>query len=274
MKFFSDFIKGVSNCFKAFGVLFERGLWPYMFIPLAIWLLVWILSIYGLIVLADGLSKTFAEYINAENIPVTGHWLSWFRPYIVGKLGFLIGIVLKIVFWFFTGTFVKYLVLIVLSPVFSLLSEHTEEKITGNKFPFSFLQLLKDIFRGILISLRNMILEYFFIFMCFLLTVFFPPMIFITAPFLLLLGWYYVGFTLLDYNCERHKLKASESSQLIRSQMGYAIAIGMVYSFFLALPFFMGSVIGMMFGPAVAVVGGTLSFLEMRRLDTNVDRVS
>ena len=31
MKFFSDFFKGIGNCFKAFGVLFEKNLWPYMF---------------------------------------------------------------------------------------------------------------------------------------------------------------------------------------------------------------------------------------------------
>lgn len=270
MKFFNDFIKGVGNCFKAFGVLFERGLWPYMFIPLIIWLLVWIASLYGLVLLADGVSQSISEYVNAEAIPVTGHWLSWLRPYLIGKLSFLIGIILKIVFWFLSGTFVKYLVLIVLSPVFALLSEHTEEKLTGNKFPFSFIQLLKDIGRGILISLRNMILEYFFLFFCFLITLFVPPLIFITGPFLLLLGWYYVGFTLLDYSCERHRLGVGEGTRFIRSNMGYAIGIGMVYSFFMALPFFMGSIIAMMFGPAVAVVGATLSFIEMKRINSKL----
>jgi len=263
MKFFKDFFKGIGNCFKGFGVLFERGLWPYMFIPLIIWIFLWVASFYGIILMADGISEWISEYIDAESISETGHWLSWARPYLIGKIGFFIGIVLKIIFWFLGGTFIKYILLMVLSPVFALLSESAEEKLTGWKFPFSFLQLLKDIFRGIAISLRNMILEYFFMFACFLLTIIFPPLIIVTAPFLLFLGWYYVGFTLLDYNCERHKFGVAKSSQFIRNNKGYACGIGLVYSFFLGLPFILGSVLGIMFGPAVAVVGATISFLEI-----------
>lgn len=265
MKFFSDFFKAIGNCLKAFGVLFEKGLWPYMLIPLIMWLLLWVASIYGLFVLAGGISEYLNEYVNAESIPESGHWLSWARPFLVTKLSFLIGIILKVLFWFLSGTFVKYVLLMILSPVFALLSESAEEKITGNKFPFSFTQLLKDILRGVAISLRNMILEYFFVFSCFLLTLFFPPLIFITTPFIMFLGWYYVGFTLLDYNSERHKFGVSESTRFIKQNKGYACGVGFVYSFFLALPFIAGSIIGMMFGPALAVVGGTISFLEIQK---------
>ncbi|MGZ3921723.1 MAG: EI24 domain-containing protein, partial [Bacteroidia bacterium] len=127
MKFFSDFFKAIGNCFKAFGVLFEKGLWPYMFIPLALWLLLWIASLYGLFLLAGGISEWLSDYINAESIPESGHWLSWARPFLVTKVGFLISIVLKIVFWFISGTFVKYVLLMILSPVFALLSESAEE---------------------------------------------------------------------------------------------------------------------------------------------------
>jgi CysZ protein len=265
MKFFSDFFKGIGNCFRAFTLLFERGLWPYMFVPVALWLLLWIASIYGLFVLAGGISDWLKDYISAESIPENGHWLSWARPFLVSKIGFLISIVLKIIFWFLSGTFIKYILLMLLSPVFALLSESAEEKLTGNKFPFSFKQLLKDILRGIAISLRNMILEYFFMFVCFILTLAFPPLAFVTTPFLLFLGWYYVGFTLLDYNSERHRFGVTQSTRFIKENMGYACGIGFVYSVFLALPFIVGSVIGMMFGPALAVVGATISFLEIRR---------
>lgn len=264
MKFFSDFFKAIGNCFKAFSVLFEKGLWPYMFIPLILWVLLWVASIYGLFILAGGLSEWLSDYVNADSIPENGHWLSWARPFLVTKISFLIGIVLKVLFWFLSGTFIKYVLLMLLSPVFALLSESAEEKLSGKKFPFSFIQLIKDIFRGVGISLRNMLLEYFFMFACFLITLIFPPLVIITTPFVLFLGWYYVGFTLLDYNSERHKFKIGQSTQFIKQNRGYACGIGFVYSFFLALPFFLGSIIGMMFGPALAVVGGTISFLEIQ----------
>ena len=267
MKFFSDFFKGIGNCFKAFAVLFDKGLWPYMFMPVLVWILLWVASIYGLFLLADGVSDWLNDKVNFNSIPESGHWLSFARPYLIGVFSFLIKLIFKILFWLVSGTFVKYVLLIILSPVFALLSEKTEEKLTGKEFPFSFKQLLKDILRGVFICLRNMMIEYLFIIICFIASVFFPPLFFVTTPFLLFLGWYFVGFALLDYNCERHKFKAGQSIALIRKNKGYACGIGLVYCFFLALPFLPGQVLGMMFGPASAVVGSTISFLEIQEKD-------
>ena len=246
-------------------MLFEKGLWPYMFYPLLIWILLWVGSIYGLYVLAESLTDSIKEYFAFDSIPEEGHILSFARPFLVSKVGIIVGWVLKFLFWMLSGTFIKYILLMVLSPIFSLLSEKAEEKLTGKSFPFSFVQLLKDIGRGIVISLRNMILEYFFIFIGFILCLFFPPFIFVTTPILLLMGWYFVGFALLDYSCERHKFGVGKGIQFIKKNKGYAIGIGMVYSFFMALPFVPGQVLGMMFGPAVAVIGATLSFLAIQK---------
>jgi CysZ protein len=269
MKFFKDIFKGIGNSFKGFSMLFEKGLWPYMFYPLIIWILLWVASIYGLFLLAGGISESLQNYFAFDSIPEEGHLLSFARPFLVSKVGIIVGWVLKFLFWMLSGTFIKYILLMVLSPVFSLLSEKTEEKLTGKNFQFSFVQLLKGIGRGIAISLRNMLLEYFFIFMSFLLCLVFPPLIFITTPLLLLMGWYFVGFALLDYSCERHRLGIGKGIQFIKKNKGYAIGIGMVYSFFMALPFVPGQVLVMMFGPAVAVIGATLSFLAIKKESEN-----
>ena len=267
MKFFSDFFRAVANCFKAFSVLFEKGLWPYMLVFLFLWLLLWVLSIYGLFILADGISNWMSKYIDLNAIPEEGHWLSFIKPYLIGTFKVIVKIIFKLLFWFISATFIKYVLLMVLSPVFSLLSEKTEQKLTGNVYSFSFIQLVKDSVRGILISLRNMLLEYFFIFCCFILCVFFPPIVVCIAPFLLLLGWYYVGFSLLDYNCERHKYSILKSINFIRKNKGTACGIGFVYSVFMALPFMPGSVLGIMFGPSLGVVGGAISFLEITKTE-------
>ncbi|MCE3260662.1 MAG: hypothetical protein K0S12_2303, partial [Bacteroidetes bacterium] len=65
MKFFSDFFKGIGNCFKAFGVLFEKNLWPYMFIPLTMWVLLWVGSIYLSFTLAGSISEWLQGHVNA-----------------------------------------------------------------------------------------------------------------------------------------------------------------------------------------------------------------
>lgn len=263
MNFITDFFKGIGNCFQAAGILFSRGLWPFLFFPLVIWILLWLLSFYGAFRFGAWLSELLLSYFSLDTLPAEGHWLSFAKDYLLDVLTFVLSLALKIFLWFIAGTFIKYVLLIFLSPVFSLLSEKTESRLTGREFEFSFSQLLTDIVRGIGISLRNLLLEYSFIFICFVLTLLFPPLIIVSAPLLLFIGWYYTGFTLLDYNFERHRLSARESNAIIASARGYACAVGMVYSVLLSLPFLFGGLIGIVFGPVIATIGGTICFLQI-----------
>lgn len=268
MSFFKGFFKAIANCFKGFSIIFEKGLWPYLFYPLILWALMWIGSILLFADIAREIADYVKEQMSFENIPDSGSWLSFAKPFLTGYFSLILAWILKLVFWFVSSTFSKYLILIFLSPLFALLSESVEEKINGNKYPFKLKQLIIDIFRGIGISIRNMMLEYFFIATCFIITVIFPPLAFITAPFLLFVSWYYVGFTMFDYNFERHKMGIRHSAKFTRKNMGLACGIGAVYAFFMLLPAFLG----LMFGPVLAVVGATVSFLEIRGKEDSLVR--
>lgn len=254
MKFISDFFRAIGNCFKSFELLFKKGFWHYLLYQFGIWLLLWVLSVYSLFTLADRITTWVEPYLTIDNL-----------PFVASALGFMVAGILKIFFWFISGIFTKYILLIALSPILALLSEKTEEHLTGAKFGFSWAQLMKDVVRGILISLRNMLLEYTIMFVCFFLSLIFPPLSVVTTPFVFLVGWYFTGFTLLDYNSERRRLGLRESVRLIRGNKGYACGTGLFYSFFLALPFTLGSFIGLMLGPGLAVIGGTRSFLEFTK---------
>ena len=94
---------------------------------LGFWLVLWILSIYGLFILADGLSDYLSNYVEFTAIPDSGHWLSFAKPYLIGTFSFLVKILFKLVLWFTTSTLIKYVLLMILSPVFALLSEKAEE---------------------------------------------------------------------------------------------------------------------------------------------------
>jgi CysZ protein len=262
MTFFSDFFKAISNCFKGFNLLFEKGLWLYIFYPLILWFLIWIGSIWLFSTIAIQLSDYISRQLNFNDIPDAGGWLSFAKPFLTGYFSFILVWVLKILFWFISSTFVKYVTLIFLSPLFALLSESIEEKITGTRYPFQFIQFLKDIGRGIVMSIRNMILEYFFIALCFILTLLFPPSVFVTGPFLILVSWYFLGFTMFDYNFERHKMGVSNSIKTARKHKGMICGIGMIYSIFMLLPLF----VGLMSGPVIAVAGATLCFLELKNI--------
>jgi CysZ protein len=261
MNFFTGFYKGFINCFKGFSFIFEKGLWPWLFYPVILWVLMWIGSIWVFSHIAKQLADYFSCLLNFKDIPDSGSWLSFVKPVLTGYFSFILTWVLKILFWFISGTFIKYMVLIFLSPLFALLSESVDTKTTGNTYAFDFLQLLKDIGRGIVISLRNMLFEYMTIALCFIATLFFAPLIMITAPLLLFLSWYFIGFTMLDYNFERHKMTIAQSVRFTRDNRGLACGIGFVYSLFMILPLFLG----IMFAPLLAVVGATLSFIEIKK---------
>ena len=66
---------------------------------------------------------------------------------------------------------------------------------------------------------------------------------------------------MLDYNFERHKMSISQSVQFTKKNSGLACGVGLVYSFFMVLPAF----IGIMFGPLLAVVGSAISFIEIQQ---------
>lgn len=264
MNFFQGFIKGFSNSFKSFDVLFNKGLWPFLLYPLVIWVLTWLLTLAGITVLADWFANWTSQALEFDKIPDSGHWLSFAKPFLTGYFSVFVFWVVKILFWFISGTFSKYVLLIVLSPLFALLSEMADEKLTGQKFPFSFPQLMKDIVRGTMISLRNMMIEFGIIIGCFVVTLFFPPLVIITTPFLLLVSWYFTGFSLMDYNTERYRYNVRDSVQFIRANKGLVMGIGCVYWLFMSIPTFAGDIIGLMFGPAIASLGATVSFLEMR----------
>jgi CysZ protein len=269
MLFFTGFFRGISNCFKGFSLIFEKGLWPWLFYPVILWFLMWAGSIW----LFSNLAKYVADYINEfldfKNIPDSASFFSFTKPFLTGYFSIILAFVLKVLFWFISGTFTKYIVLIFLSPLFSLLSESVDTKTTGSVYPFHLGQLFKDIGRGILISLRNMLFEYLIIAICFIVTLCCAPLIFITAPFLLFISWYFIGFTMLDYNFERHQMNISQSVAFTRKNKGLACGIGLVYSLFMILPLFLG----IMFGPLLAVAGATLSFIEIKqKQDPLVDK--
>lgn len=255
------FFYAITNAPKSVAFIFQKKLWPYLIYPLILWGIMLLAGMWFFSAIADSVANYFNEHINFNNIPDSGSWLSFAKPFLTSYFTVFLAWTLKLIFWFITSTFSKYLTLICLSPLFSLLSEATEEILTQQKFPFSITQLAKDIIRGIIINIRNMMLEYGIIIICSVLTLIFPPLLIITGPLLLLVSWYFIGFTMLDYSFERHKMTIKESSVFTKQNLGLTFGIGAIYSVLMLLPYFLG----LMFAPAVAVVTATVSYIELKQ---------
>lgn len=274
MKFFNQFFKGFSYCFKSLSIIFDKGLWPFLFIPLIVCVVLIVLSFYGIYSFSSYVADYLKPYLEVDAATLTNPgFIDSIRIFLSAKAGFIINLVIKILLGLVSGTLVKYTLLMVLSPFLALLSEKADEKLHNTQFKFSIKQLLIDIARGILMSLRNMFLEYLFIFLFMLLSFFIAPLSVVTIPLLFLISCYFVGFNFFDYNSERYKLKLKASSELASKNKGYLVGIGFFYFLVMHIPTFVGTVLGIAFGPAMATVAAVICFKEIEAEQGKLNKI-
>ncbi len=265
MKVFSDFFKGIDFFLKGLSFLFKKGLWYYMLYPFLLWVILFFATLFLFGELIEQITNWLENYLNTLTLEGFEYLLFIKKGFVIKALNFLVSVFLRLAFFFIGGTIVKYLTLILLSPMLSRLSEVMESKITGEKFVFSFRQFLRDIMRGIFISLRNMFFEYLFIIGGFVLCFFFPPLIFVVTPLLFFVSCYYYGCTMMSYSCERYKMTVSQSLTFVRKHKALLSGIGCCLALCLKIPTLFGDLTGLMIGPAAACIGATLVFHQIKK---------
>ncbi|MEJ7589488.1 MAG: EI24 domain-containing protein, partial [Ferruginibacter sp.] len=210
-----DIIDAIQSYYLAHQFIVKHRLWKWILIPGIIYSLFFCAGIY-LFWISSG---NAIDYL----LSVTGlkRWMytmeeSWL------KFLFIFGqIILQLVLILFYFSLFKFLFLIIGSPLFAYLSEKTAAIMEGKDFPFSMGQLMKDIMRGIRLALRNALWQTVYIVSILILS-FIPFFGWFTPLFALLIECYYLGFSMLDYSCERNKLSASQSVALISEHKGLA----------------------------------------------------
>ncbi|MEI6857790.1 EI24 domain-containing protein [Psychrilyobacter sp.] len=160
----------------------------------------------------------------------------------------------------------KTLILIILSPFLSYISERTESIITGNEFNFSFKQNLYFIKRGIVVTLKSFLRE--FIMTCLILLLFFIPLVNAVIPILLfMVQSYYIGFSFIDYTLERHDFQTG--TDIIRKNTIFFLINGGLFTILLFIP-----LIGIFIAPlvtAVATTTGTLELIEQSKQEKDTE---
>jgi CysZ protein len=153
-----------------------------------------------------------------------------------------------------------------MSPVFSQLSERTDQLLNNTDFPFSFRQFVKDILRGIMIAFRSLFIELGLVIVVFIFS--FIPVLGLLAPFILfLISSYFYGFSFLDYTNERKRRTVSESLKYIWRFKWISITIGALFSLIFMIPF-AGSYIAVFFA-IFSTVAGTLAMNDIEKLLNN-----
>jgi len=247
-----DIIIAIQSYYQAHQFIVKHRLWKWILIPGIIYSLLFCVGIY-LFWISSG---NAIDYL----LSITGlkKWMytmeeSWL------KFLFIFGqIILQLVLILFYFSLFKFLFLIIGSPLFAYLSEKTSAIMEGREFPFSFPQLLKDIVRGIKLALRNALWQTVYTISILILS-FIPLFGWFTPLFALLIECYYLGFSMLDYSCERNKLSPSQSVAFISRHKGLAVGNGMVFYVMHVVPF-----AGWILAPSYAVIAATISIYNTR----------
>ena len=232
---------------KAIRLIWTNHLVKYLLLPAILNIIVVVAFIFSGVGIGD--------WINGIIERSTENMNGWIHAGMVA-IKIILPIVFFALFIFIGGTIVN----ILMSPIYTFLSEKTETILTGREFPFDMKQTLKDVWRAIRIAVRNTAKQLILTALCLLLN-FIPIVGSITALVLIfIINAYYFGCGFMDYTYERWRLSPKESRNETHKLKYIAFTNGAVYS--LPLYLFCGAFIAAFIG-GVSAVAATLSQLEL-----------
>ena len=250
-------LKDIITAFQSYDLahmfIIKHRLWKWILIPGIIYSLLFGVGIYLFWISSGNAIDLLFSLTGLKKWMLTleESWL---------KFLFMFGqVILQLVLMLFYFSLFKYIFLIIGSPLFAYLSEKTEAIMENKEFPFSFNQLLKDIARSVKLVLRNSLWQSVYILSILILS-FIPFIGWFTPFFAILIEAYYLGFSMLDYSCERNKLSSSQSIAFISDHKGLAIGNGIV---FYLMHLLVG--VGWVLAPSYSVIAATISFYKTRQ---------
>lgn len=240
----SDLTKGITDYLQAFELINKLRLWKFVLI---VGFMSTILG-FGLFYSGYFLLDTFSSSLQ-ELYP-----FDWGKEHIASVIKYL-----GLAILFLTGIFFyKYLIFILFVPFLGYLSEKIEEDLTGRPAGYSFLnvlRLLKDIFRGLRISIRLIYKEMIWLILLFLLGLFplFTPLI---PIFAFIIQSFYAGYGNFDWALERFYNVRGRISFVSRNR-SLTLGNGIAFMALLSIP-----LIGFFLAPVLSVGAATISVID------------
>jgi CysZ protein len=253
MALFKNFAAGIDSYGDAHKFIIKHNLWGYVLFPgiinLVLFILVFLLGYYTGSYVVERIFEWYG---------ISGESEGFFRI-LLSALHFFIKIFVYLILFMVYLTTYKYIVLIIMTPLLAVLSDKTSKLITGDKVPYTFGLLMKDVFRGTALVFRNIFIELFYIILCFIIG--FIPFAGILVPvFLFILSMYFYGFSMMYYSHQCYRLKIKQSVQFIRRNKGFAIANGFIFYLLLMIP-----LLGLLVAPSYAVVAATIGVEKLKK---------
>ena len=213
-----NFFLGIKCHFIAFNFLIKHRFWWYSLVPFFVFTGIYSLGFY--------FGNLENQNLPSENDNIFKSIWYYFSNGLVLLLSFAL------------LNFTRYIVIVLISPVLSTISQRTEKILTGNKYKFNLAQLFNDIIRAIKLAFRNIVYEFTLILIIivifWLIGLFMIDYINIISVIekivIMFIAFYYYGFAFLDYTLERMRFSAEESVKYMRKHRGLAISIGIIFT--------------------------------------------
>ena len=179
---------------------------------------------------------------------------------------YMLSIVIWVSLFWLKIKLLKYFVLAFLGPVMSVISDVTEEKLTGVKRPFSLKKFIREVFRGIRTALLYLFIELFLALLLLVVALVagwvFPVLLPFIAPLEIIIaftiGAFFYGAAALDYVWEREDVGAFGSLGMAYKSRRLAIGIGVPFAIWMAIPI-VKFTLAPIFAPALATVAAVLA---------------
>ena len=205
---------GLRAFSDAFGIIRRNKMGKYFVVPVIVNIILAGLLIWG----GWGLGEWIRSLWDSEH----GGWLGWLGT----AVQWVMPIVMFFLFIFIGGTIVNLL----MSPIYTIISEKTDTSITGREFSSDAKQTVKDIWRSVVIALKSTIKQLVLTLLCLLLNVI--PLVgqVVSLVLIFIINSYYFGYSFMDYTNERYRRSVRESTNEVWHYKYLAITIGAIYA--------------------------------------------
>lgn len=255
MSILTEIKLGLNGYIEAIEFVRKNKLQRLLFISILLYLILVLCSAF---IVWHGVEYAIDSILNTSSIK---KWTSW-----IAEFSWILTLT-KVIFYISSFTLFlslyKYIFLAIASPLYAYISERTAEIITEQEFNFNIPQFGKDIVRGILISLKNL-LKQLFLTLAFYMLSFIPIIGLLFGLLIILLDCYYYGFSMIDYNCERHKMNIKQSNQFIAEHKGLAIGNGIAMYLSLMIP-----ILGVILIAPLSAIAATINFYKIKNYAIN-----
>jgi CysZ protein len=231
-----DMLNGFVSFFSSLFKIGQYKICKYIWLTLIVSMGFTGLVYFGIFMISDDLRNYFLQWypfeFGKEILMTTGRY-------------FITAILYMVVFFF-----IKYILLIVLSPFMSKISERVEETTLGLKRESSLASIPNEIIRSIGLSSICLWREMWYSIPLVILS-FVPVLGLLPLVILFLVQAYYVGIGCYDFYAERY-FGIKDTLLISKRNKGTLIGIGAGFNIVLMIP-----VLGVMFAPLLATITAT-----------------